>query len=60
MEQSDYRSSSTRERNIFFGLRKTIRGQAVSVHPFNSVVLVIFALLVLGMLHGTLRRQLRR
>ena len=58
MEQSDYRVNA-RERNIFFGLRKYIRSHPVSVHPFNSVVLLVFALLVLGMLHGTLRRQLR-
>ncbi len=59
MEQTDYRSNA-RQRNIFFGLRKYLFGRPVGVHLFNSTVLLVFALLVLGMLHGTLRRQLRR
>ncbi|MBV9656584.1 MAG: ABC transporter permease, partial [Verrucomicrobia bacterium] len=58
MEQSDYRRD-TRTSNIFFGLQKKLRQWTVSVHLYNSVVLTFFVLLVLGMLHGSLRRQLR-
>ena len=60
MDQSDYRKSRRRPRNVFFGLRKYFQDRSVNVHVYNGAVLVGFSLVILGMLHGSLRRQLRR
>ena len=60
MDQSDYRKSRRRPRNVFFGLRKYFQDRSVNVHVYNGSVLVGFSLVVLGMLHGSLRRQLRK
>ena len=63
-EQSDYRRQ-TREGqkppyiNVFFGPEKRFGAFTCSVLLFNTVVLIAFSLGTLGLLHFTLRRELR-
>lgn len=62
MEQSDYRNEERRrhELNVFFGPYKYIMHQKVSVHLVNSLVLIAFSALVLGLLHAALHKELER
>lgn len=62
MEQSDYRNEERRRRelNVFFGPYKFILHQKVSVHLVNSLVLISFSALVLGLLHAALHKELER
>ena len=45
---------------MFFGTYRYIFHQKVSVHVVSSVVLVAFSLVVLGLLHASLRKELER
>src|SRR6202140_32332 len=56
MEQSDYRRSS--QPNVFFGPEKRYLGIKVGVVFFNTIVLIGSTLVLLGLLHWILRRQL--
>ena len=62
MEQSDYRNEERRrpELNVFFGPYKYVFHQKFSIHVVNSAVLIGFSLLVLGLLHISLHRELER
>ncbi len=62
MEQSDYRNEERKrnELNVFFGAYRYVMHQKISVHVVNSAVLIGFSLLTLGLLHGSLRRELER
>ena len=64
MEQTDYRNDhddgKPSELNVFFGTHRFIFHHKVSVHIVNSSVLVIFSLLVLGLLHASLHKELER
>ena len=62
MEQSDYRNQERKqsELNVFFGAYRYLFHQKISVHLVNSAVLVAFSMIVLGLLHGSLRRELER
>ncbi len=62
MEQNDYRNEERKQRelNVFFGAFRYIFHHKVSVHLINSLVLVGFSLLALGLLHVSLRRELER
>ena len=56
-EQSDYRRDHPI--NVFFAPEKSLGDHRFSVIGFNSAVLLCFALSNLGLLHLSLRRQLR-
>ncbi len=56
MEQNDYRRSS--RPNVFFGPEKRHLGIKVGVFFFNTIVLIGSTLVLLGLLHWILRRQL--
>jgi ABC-type multidrug transport system ATPase subunit len=56
MEQSDYRRGG--KPNVFFGAQKRYFGATVSVFVYNTLVLVLSSLALLGLLHWILRRQL--
>ncbi len=56
-EQADYRRSKSI--NVFFGPDKYLGRFHTTVLVFNTFVLVGFAAVALGLLHLTLRRQLR-
>jgi ABC-type multidrug transport system ATPase subunit len=56
-EQSDYRRSKSI--NVFFGPDKYLGRFHTTVLVFNSIVLLGFAAIALGLLHLALRRQLR-
>ena len=62
MEQSDYRNEERKQRelNVFFGTYKYLFHQKFSVHLVNSGVLIAFSLIVLGLLHASLRKELER
>ena len=62
MEQSDYRNEERkrRELNVFFGENRYIFHQKVSVHLVDSCVLIAFSMLVLGLLHASLHKELER
>ena len=62
MEQSDYRNEERKQRelNVFFGTYRYLFHQKFSVHLTNSAVLIAFSLLVLGLLHASLRKELER
>ncbi len=57
MEQSDYRRGG--KPNVFFGEEKRYFGTQVNVFVFNTAVLVGSSLVLLGLLHWILRRQLQ-
>src|SRR5207253_10178363 len=56
MEQSDYRRGS--RPNVFFGAEKNYLGMKVNVFVWNTIVLLGSTLVLLGLLHWILRRQL--
>jgi len=56
MEQSDYRRGA--RPNVFFGAEKRYLGMKVNVFVWNTVVLIGSTLVLLGLLHWILRRQL--
>jgi ABC-type multidrug transport system ATPase subunit len=56
MEQTDYRRGA--QPNVFFGAEKRYLGLKVNVFVFNTLVLIGSTLVLLGMLHWILRRQL--
>ncbi|MDB6148306.1 MAG: hypothetical protein JWO45_1970 [Spartobacteria bacterium] len=56
MEQSDYRRGG--KPNVFFGAEKRYLGMKINVFVFNTTVLVGSAIVLLGILHWVLRRQL--
>jgi ABC transport system ATP-binding/permease protein len=56
MEQSDYRRGG--KPNVFFGQQKRYFGVPVDVFVFNTAVLVGSSIVLLGLLHLILRRQL--
>jgi ABC-type multidrug transport system ATPase subunit len=62
MEQSDYRNEirQRQELNVFFGPYKYMFGQKLSVHLVNTLVLIGFSAIVLGLLHASLHRELER
>ena len=62
MEQSDYRNEERKQRelNVFFGTYKYLFHEKFSVHLVNSAVLIGFSLIVLGLLHASLRKELER
>ena len=62
MEQSDYRNEERKQRelNVFFGTYKYLFHEKFSVHLVNSAVLISFSLIVLGLLHASLRKELER
>ena len=69
-EQADYRRTDAagnfRPINVFFGPKKYFGNPADSMHfqcsvlSFNTVVLICFSALTLGLLHGSLHRMLRQ
>ena len=62
MEQTDYRNEERKQKelNVFFGTYRYVFHHKTSVHLVNSVVLVGFSLLLLGLLHLSLRKELER
>src|SRR5438094_7258981 len=56
MEQSDYRRGN--RPNVFFGAQKRYFGIKVGVLAFNTTVLIMSTLGLLGLLHWILRKQL--
>ena len=56
MEQSDYRRGN--KPNVFFGARNAISESKFGVFIFNTMVLIVSTLVLLGLLHWILRRQL--
>src|SRR6059036_465711 len=56
MEQSDYRRGN--RPNVFFGAQKRYFGIKVGVFAFNTSVLIMSTLGLLGLLHWILRKQL--
>ena len=62
MEQSDYRNDERkrRELNVFFGAERYIFHQKLSVHLVDSCVLIGFSMIVLGLLHASLHKELER
>ena len=57
MEQNDYRRGG--KPNVFFGLEKRYFEIRFDVFAFNTAVLVGSTLVLLGLLHWILRRQLQ-
>ncbi len=62
MEQTDYRNEERKQKelNVFFGAYRYVFHRKVSVHIVNSAVLIGFSLLLLGLLHLSLRKELER
>ncbi len=62
MEQSDYRNEERKqnELNVFFGTYRYVFHQKVNVHVVSSLVLIGFSMVVLGLLHASLRKELER
>ena len=62
MEQTDYRNEQRQqsELNVFFGAYRYVWHRKISVHVVDSTVLVVFSLLVLGLLHASLHKELER
>ena len=62
MEQTDYRNEERKQKelNVFFGAYRYVFHRKVSVHLVNSLVLVGFSLILLGLLHLSLRKELER
>jgi ABC transport system ATP-binding/permease protein len=56
MEQNDYRRGG--KPNVFFGVEKRYFGMKFGVFAFNTAVLIGSTLVLLGLLHWILRRQL--
>jgi hypothetical protein len=56
MDQSDYRRGN--KPNVFFGAQKRYFGIKFGIFFFNTAVLVLSALGLLGLLHWILRREL--
>jgi ABC transport system ATP-binding/permease protein len=56
MEQHDYRRGG--KPNVFFGAEKRYLGMKIGVFWFNTTVLIVSTLALLGLLHWILRRQL--
>jgi polyhydroxyalkanoate synthesis regulator phasin len=56
MEQNDYRRGG--KPNVFFGEEKRYAGMKVNLFIFNTVVLIVSTLALLGLLHWILRRDL--
>src|SRR5205085_10174467 len=56
MEQNDYRRGG--KPNVFFGQQKRYFGLRVDVFVFNTVVLLGTSIVLRGLLHHILRRQL--
>jgi ABC-type transport system involved in multi-copper enzyme maturation permease subunit len=56
MEQNDYRRGG--KPNVFFGAEKRYLGAKIGVFTFNTVVLIGSTLVLLGLLHWVLKRQL--
>jgi ABC-type multidrug transport system, ATPase component len=56
MEQNDYRRGG--KPNVFFGAEKRYMALKVNVFVFNTLVLIISTLALLGLLHWVLRRDL--
>src|SRR5215831_11736906 len=57
MDQSDYRRGN--KPNVFFGAQKRYFGLKFGVFFFNTAVLILSALGLLGLLHWILRRELK-
>ena len=57
MEQDDYRRGT--HPNVFFGAQKNYLGVKVNVFVFNTLVLILSTLGLLGILQWILRRQLQ-
>jgi hypothetical protein len=57
MEQTDYRRGT--RPNVFFGAQKNYLGMKVNVFAWNTMVLVVSTVGLLGILHWILRRQLQ-
>ena len=62
MEQTDYRNEERKQKelNVFFGAYRYVMHRKVSVHIVNSAVLIVFSLVLLGLLHLSLRKELQR
>ena len=62
MEQTDYRNEERKQKelNVFFGAYRYVFHRKVSVHLINSAVLIVFSLILLGLLHLSLRKELER
>jgi ABC-type multidrug transport system ATPase subunit len=62
MEQSDYRNDERKrkELNVFFGANRYIFHQELSVHLVDSCILIGFSMIVLGLLHASLHKELER
>jgi hypothetical protein len=58
MEREDYRRKKSP--NVFFGTSKTLFGWKVRTLWLNAGVMVVFFVLIIGVLHLSLRRQLTR
>jgi uncharacterized membrane protein len=56
MDQSDYRRGN--KPNVFFGAQKRYFGLKFGVFFFNTAVLILSTLGLLGLLHWILRREL--
>ena len=56
MEQHDYRRGG--KPNVFFGAEKRYLGAKINIFTFNTIVLTGSTLVLLGLLHWILRRQL--
>jgi hypothetical protein len=56
MEQNDYRRGN--KPNVFFGEQKRYLGIKINIFVFNTLVLILSTLGLLGLLHWILRRQL--
>ncbi len=56
MEQHDYRRGG--KPNVFFGAEKRYLGMKVGIFAFNTAVLIVSSLGLLGLLLWILRRQL--
>jgi ABC-type multidrug transport system ATPase subunit len=56
MEQTDYRRGG--KPNVFFGQDKRYAGLKINLFVFNTIVLVVSTLGLLGLLHWILRRDL--
>ncbi len=57
MEQADYRRGT--HPNVFFGAQKSYLGVKVNVFVFNTLVLILSTIGLLGVLHWILKRQLQ-
>jgi hypothetical protein len=62
MEQTDYRNEERKrkELNVFFGQNRFIFHRRINVHLVDSCVLIGFSMIVLGLLHASLHKELER